>query len=127
MESVVAPSNQDLGRKLRELREQRGIRRERLALDLDMSAGNWAHYEGGRNQINAWMLPTIAESLKMGLAELLSELYGLDGPCQTVATSDNGSQNKSTANYNYTESARSGFGPLPPSYARDRELVAAGR
>lgn len=127
MESVAALSNHDLGRKLRMLREQRGIRRERLALDLDMSAGNWAHYEAGRNQINAWMLPAIAESLQMDLAELLSELYGLGGSCRETAESSPMRQNRISANYNYTKSA----GPLSrPSHAplhRSRELVAAGR
>lgn len=120
-------SNNELGQKLRTLREQRGIRRERLALDLDMSAGNWAHYEGGRNQLNAWMLPRIADSLQMSLADLLSELYDLGGPCQAASVSVHERQNNGTANYNYTESAKPSFQPSRSRFAPPRELVGASR
>lgn len=113
----------DVGRRLRELRERAGIPKERVALALVMSAGNWAHYESGRNQLAAWMLPTLADLYGMTLAELVSDLFEPRPPGHTVASSDNESHNEISANYNYTECRRGLSRPEMSS----RQLVAACR
>lgn len=68
-----------MGRRLRELRERAGIPKEQVALALKMSAGNWAHYESGRNQLAVTMLPTIAAIYNISLENLLLELFELRG------------------------------------------------
>lgn len=127
MAAKTVDVDEKLGQKLRFLREQRGIRRERLALDLDMGSENWRHYEAGRNHLQAWMLPVIAQSLGMDLPDLLSELYDLGGPCQAASVSGYESHNNGTANYNYTESAKPSFQPSRTRFAPPRELVGASR
>lgn len=67
----------DVGRRLRELREERGIPKERMALELSMSAENWRHYESGRNQLAVTMLPTIAALYGISLENLLLDLFEL--------------------------------------------------
>lgn len=73
-----------VGRRLRELREERGIPKELVALKLSMSAENVRHYESGRNQLAVTMLPTLADIYGMTLAELVGELFSLPSTEDTV-------------------------------------------
>lgn len=66
-----------VARRLRELREERGIPKERVALAFEMSAENWRHYESGRNQLAVTMLPTIAAIYDITVENLLLELFEL--------------------------------------------------
>ena len=118
-----------LGRRLRELREQRGIPKEQIALALRMSAGNWAHFESGRNQLKATMLPTLEELFGLTVAELAAELLD-EEPGHTLAHTGQHSHTRKSANYIYTESRRGLSQPGPArSHAPhpSRTLVAAGR
>lgn len=83
---MAAKSEQSLivGRRLRELREHRGIPKELVALRLGMSAENVRHYESGRNQLAVTMLPTLANVYGMTLAELVAELFSLPDGEDTV-------------------------------------------
>lgn len=65
----------DVGRRLRGLREERGIPKELVALTLGMSAENLRHYESGRNQLAVTQLPALANLFKMTLPELVSGLF----------------------------------------------------
>lgn len=112
----------DVGRRLRELRERVGMPKEQVALALKMSAGNWAHYESGRNQLAATMLPTLAELYGTTVAELAAELLERS-PQGTTDMLGYSLNNDSHANYDYTESRRGLSRPESPA----RELVAAGR
>lgn len=66
--------NQSIGRRLRTLREERGIRREQVALALDMGAENLRHYEAGRSGLLLKMLPDIADVFGMTPLELAAQL-----------------------------------------------------
>jgi len=80
--AIKTASSVEVGRRLRALRELRGIPKERVALDLAMSSENWRHYETGRNHLPASMLPLIAETYGMSLVDLVSALF--DAPTSTV-------------------------------------------
>ena len=67
-----------VGRRLKELREELGIRPEQVALALDMSASNYNHYETGRHRLRLDQLPVIAETLGVTREELLIRLLSLD-------------------------------------------------
>jgi transcriptional regulator with XRE-family HTH domain len=126
--SVEAPLNTVIGRRLRTLREERRIPRERLALALEMSSENLRNYEAGKQKLTLAMLPTVADTYGMSLPDLLVELFNFEGsPCQSESTFVNERHNKGTANYNYTESAKPSFGPSRTRSVPSPELVAAGR
>lgn len=124
---VEAPLNKVIGQRLRALREDRRIPRERLALALEMSSENLRNYEAGKQKLTLSMLPTVAETYEMALTELLAELYGLGSTADTLGHSGDSSNNKSSANYDYTESVQSCFGPIRFNRSPIRELIAAGR
>lgn len=67
---------QAIGQKLRSLREERGIPRERIALALTMGSENLRHYESGRVRITLEMLPVLAEIFDMSVGELATLLLG---------------------------------------------------
>lgn len=96
----------DVARKLRELRESRGIPKEQVALTLAMSAENWRHYESGRNQLAVTMLPTLADLYGMTVAELVSALLTARTDSDTMYNSHGESDINSTANYIYTDGRR---------------------
>lgn len=102
----------DVAQRLRGLRESRGIPKERVALALRMSAGNWAHYESGRNQLAVSQLPTLAELFDITVADLVVALFDLRDICNNPGISDNGRDESVIANYNYTDDAKwlSGLG-----------------
>jgi transcriptional regulator with XRE-family HTH domain len=125
--SVEAPLNKVIGQRLRVLREDRRIPRERLALALEMSSENLRNYEAGKQKLTLSMLPTIAETYAMDLPDLFSELFEGVGSCQDTADSLPLRQNRTTANYNYTESERRSFDPSRTRSALSRELVGAVR
>lgn len=77
--------NQSVGKRLRELREQRGIPKERLALVFEMSGENWRHYESGRNRIAIEMLPELADFFDMAPEALLTYLLAEEGAQECVA------------------------------------------
>lgn len=103
--------SQDVGRRLRDVREARGIPKERVALEMEMSAENWRHYESGRNQLAVTQLPKLADIFRMTLPELVAALFDAREICNTQYNSDNGRSNPGNANYNYTESRGRAFGP----------------
>lgn len=107
-----------VGRRLRELREERGIPKELVALKLSMSAENVRHYESGRNQLAVTMLPTLAGIYGMTVAELVSKLLVDRATSDTLQSSDTGSHNNRTANYDYTKSRQAASaGQLTVEYA----------
>lgn len=120
---VETPLNQAIGRKLRELREARGIRKERLALDLEMSAQNWALYEAGKQKLTVTMLPTIAGLYGMTVAELTAELFeeGLHERTPVDVTTP-----ENTQTHLLIKSSLASSWPPIHQPARTRELAAAG-
>lgn len=118
---------QEVGARLRALREDRGIPREQLAIVLKMGAENVRHYEAGRTPLTLPMLPVIADLYGMTLAELVAALFEPHPPGHTGAHHDNGRHINGTANYNYTESAKTRFARPRTPLALTRELVAAAR
>jgi transcriptional regulator with XRE-family HTH domain len=117
----------DVGRRLRDIRERRGMPKEQVALALRMSAGNWAHLESGRNQLKATMLPTLADLFGMNVADLAAELLEPVGSCQAGSDSSPMRQDRISANYIETDLSRPSLRPSRAPLARSRELVAAGR
>lgn len=121
------PSNAAMGKKLRELREERGIKREQVALALDMGAENWRHYEAGRTKLTLPMLPKIADAYGLDLARLIGELFYLPEDADTVT--HEGSPGRKTEQQNslalYLDWAD--LDPLRTARAPVRELVCAGR
>lgn len=63
-----------IGQRLRVLREARGIRRELVALALDMGSENLRHYEAGRSRLALEHLPAIADIYGMSVGELATLL-----------------------------------------------------
>lgn len=102
---VEVPLNQRIGARLRDLREARGIRKERVALELDMSAQNWALYEAGKQKLTVTMLPTIAEVFGLTVADLVVALFDLREICDNQDISAKAMPDKGSANYNYTDDA----------------------
>lgn len=77
VEAVCSTSdvlNRAIGERLRLLREARGIRRERIALALDMGAENLRHYEAGRSRLALEHLPIIADIYGMSVGKLATLL-----------------------------------------------------
>ncbi len=62
-----------LGKRVRELREQRGMARKVLARDADVSERYLAQLEAGAGNVSIVLLRRIAQALGVSLAELLSE------------------------------------------------------
>lgn len=104
--AVKTESSVEVGKRLRALRQVRGIPKERVALDLAMSSENWRHYETGRNHLPASMLPGIAETYGMSLVELVSALFDVRTESDTVVQNGRKTDNKITANYIYTDGRR---------------------
>lgn len=82
---VDGAKTESAGHRLRVLREQRGIQRERLALALGMGSENLRHYEAGRQGLTLRMLPRIAEVFGMSARELAAHLLGEDSESERPA------------------------------------------
>jgi len=61
-----------LGRRVRELREQRGMSRKQVARESDVSERHLAHLEAGEGNISILLLRRIVRVLDVSLADLLS-------------------------------------------------------
>ena len=64
----VSHVDQQLGRRLKELREQAGISREQFAVDLGVSAASLTRYESGHIRCPASVLWLAAQSLGVSVA-----------------------------------------------------------
>ncbi len=82
----VVPPDQfltTLGRRVRELRERRGMTRRRVALAAEVSERHLAHLESGEGNISIVLLRRIAATLGATLAEVVAAPAD-DGPQQRV-------------------------------------------
>lgn len=64
------------GRRLRELREARGLKKEHVALAVGVGASNVGHYETGRSAPSVVGLLRIADLFEMTPSELMAALCG---------------------------------------------------
>lgn len=106
---VKEPSSIELGRRLRVLREARGLRREVVAVALDTGAENWRQYEVGKYHLPAAVLPVLAKVFGLSVPELSEVLLAPETPLAPVNTSKRKQAAKNSsriANYNYTEPSR---------------------
>lgn len=78
----VYPENQQIGRLLRSVRIERGIKAEQMAERLAMSAENYRHYEAGRNKLSALDLPRFANALGISAQALTDRLQITGAPAQ---------------------------------------------
>lgn len=121
----------EVGRRLRELREAREIPKEQVALALRMSAGNWAHYESGRNQLAVSQLPTLADLFGITVADLVMCLLD-NGPQNDAHAVVTGEQERLPTHSDAYGNSVALYLDKPRSHglrsgpARRRELVAAG-
>jgi transcriptional regulator with XRE-family HTH domain len=110
---MEAPLNRLIGQRLRTLREERRIPRERLALALEMTSENLRNYESGKQKLTLAMLPTIAAIYDISLENLLLELFELRtepaGHPESAAIRQNASQSENRNSTWYGETKRSGF------------------
>lgn len=70
------PFYRELGQRIATLRKEQGLTQQQLADQLELSQKTIAHYEVGRLRVAASMLPTLAQLLKVSVAELI----GTDEP-----------------------------------------------
>jgi XRE family aerobic/anaerobic benzoate catabolism transcriptional regulator len=63
---------QSLGRRVREVRDRRGVTRKLVARDADVSERHLAHLEGGEGNVSIVLLRRIARALNVSLIELLA-------------------------------------------------------
>lgn len=115
------------GNRLRRLREQRGVKRERVALDLDMTAENWRHYESGRNPLVARHLPVLARSLGIPFDQFMAELVSAWVEVDSVDTAASQTDDETSANYNYNEGAKRKKGGAYPCAPRHMGDCTKGR
>lgn len=98
-----APLNKEIGLRLRALRESRGIRRERVALALEMGSENLRNYESGKQRMTLTMLPPVADLFGLTVPDLVSALFDARSNPSTTAHSRYEKNIENPANYNYTE------------------------
>lgn len=96
----VSPA--DVGDRLRQLREARGLKREHIALALETTTENWRHYEKGRSHLLAETLPLLAAVLGMSPGELATALFEPPAPVNTSKRKQTGKNSAHTVNYDYT-------------------------
>lgn len=116
----------DVGRRLRRLRERAGMPKEQVALALKMSAGNWAHYESGRNQLAATMLPTLADLFRITVPELANLLFSASGDEDTLGHLDSWTLEMKHSKYLALYLDCLAADPLRTAHAPIRELAYAG-
>ena len=64
----------DLGKRIRELRQQRGISQEKFALKIGMDRTYFASVEAGKRNISIVNIQKIADGLDVSLGELFEKL-----------------------------------------------------
>lgn len=64
----------DLGKRIRELRQQTGLSQEKFALKLGMDRTYFASVEAGKRNIAIVNIKKIADGLEVSLSELFKEL-----------------------------------------------------
>ena len=64
----------DLGKRIRELRQQRGISQEKFALKIGMDRTYFASVEAGKRNISIVNIKKIADGLDVSLGELFEKL-----------------------------------------------------
>lgn len=64
----------DLGKRIRELRQQRGISQEKFALKIGMDRTYFASVEAGKRNISILNIKKIADGLDVSLGELFEKL-----------------------------------------------------
>lgn len=69
----------DLGRRIRALREARGMSRRGLALESNVSERYLAHVESGSGNISVMLLARVADALRVGVVDLLAFVDGASG------------------------------------------------
>ena len=62
----------DLGKRIRELRQQTGLSQEKFALSIDMDRTYLASVEAGKRNISLCNIEKIAKGLNISVSELLS-------------------------------------------------------
>lgn len=65
---------EDLGKRIRELRQQTGLSQEKFALKIGMDRTYFASVEAGKRNIAIVNIKKIADGLGVTLSELLKEL-----------------------------------------------------
>ncbi len=63
----------ELGRRVAQTRKERGLTQQQLAETLGIAQQTLAHYEVGRLRLPASMLPTLAQTLDVGVEVLLGQ------------------------------------------------------
>nr|WP_304030934.1 helix-turn-helix transcriptional regulator [Ruminococcus bromii] len=64
----------DLGKRIRELRQQTGLSQEKFALKIGMDRTYFASVEAGKRNIAIVNIKKIADGLEISLSELFKEL-----------------------------------------------------
>lgn len=64
----------DLGKRIRELRQQTGLSQEKFALKIGMDRTYFASVEAGKRNIAIVNIKKIADGLEVSLSELFNEL-----------------------------------------------------
>ena len=64
----------DLGKRIRELRQQTGLSQEKFALKIGMDRTYFASVEAGKRNIAIVNIKKIADGLEVSLSELFKEL-----------------------------------------------------
>lgn len=65
---------EDLGKRIRELRQQTGLSQEKFALKIGMDRTYFASVEAGKRNIAIVNIKKIADGLEVSLSELFKEL-----------------------------------------------------
>lgn len=67
---------QDLGKRIQELRMQKGLSQEKFALSINMDRTYFASVESGRRNISIENIKKIADGLDITLSELFNNICG---------------------------------------------------
>lgn len=71
---VVPIIQQEFGKRIQELRKQRGLSQERFSLMIDMDRTYYSSVEAGKRNISLCNIKKIADGLGISLEELFSTL-----------------------------------------------------
>lgn len=77
-----------IGEKIRQLRRERGLTQEELALELDTAASTVSRIENDERTPSLDMLVRLAASLQVGMGELFSSSAPQAVPANTLAEDD---------------------------------------
>lgn len=70
----ISMITEDLGKRIRELRQQTGLSQEKFALKIGMDRTYFASVEAGKRNIAIVNIKKIADGLEVSLSELFKEL-----------------------------------------------------